>query len=141
MNYNRLTLGGFLVRSPELKYLPSNTPVCDFTIGTNRTWKSASGEKKTDAAFVDCVAFGKTAESIHKHFAKGKPILIDGYIRQDKWESKEGQKRSKLVVVCERFYFVGGRDPAPAGEENQAAAAPAVDAPEYSAAVDDGVPF
>lgn len=140
MNYNRVTIGGYLARDPALSFLPSNTPVVEFCIGTNRSWKSQSGEKKTEAAFVDCTAFGVTAETINKYFAKGKPILIDGYLRQSSWETKEGQKRSKLSVVCDRFYFVGGRDAAQAGEENQAASAPATDATD-APPVGDDIPF
>ena len=53
-------------------------------------------------------SFGRTAENIAKFFSKGRPILIEGRLRQDSWEDKQtGQKRTKLLVVLERFEFVG----------------------------------
>lgn len=61
--------------------------------------------------FIDCTAWGKTGETINQYMQKGKPIFIEGRLKYDSWEDKQGGgKRSKLTVVVDNFQFVGGRD-------------------------------
>ncbi len=110
-SFNRVLLMGNLTRDPQLKYLPSQTPVAEFGVACNRRFKSAQGEDREEVTFVDCTAFGKQAELINQYFNKGKPIFIEGRLKYDTWEDKQGGgKRSKLSVVIENFQFVGGRD-------------------------------
>src|ERR1700679_3281210 len=111
-NFNKVLLMGNLTRDPQLKYLPStNLPVAEFGIAVNRKWKAPTGEDREEVCFVDCSAFGKTGELINQYFTKGKPIFIEGRIKYDSWEDKQGGgKRSKISVVIENFQFVGGRD-------------------------------
>jgi len=102
---------GNLTRDPQLKYLPSQTPVAEFGVACNRKFKSAQGQDREEVTFVDVAAFGKQAELINQYFTKGKPIFIEGRLKYDQWEDKQGGgKRSKLTVVMEGFQFVGGRD-------------------------------
>lgn len=101
-------LGGNITRDVELKNTPSGTPVAQVGLAVNRSWKDPSGEKKEEVTFVDCEAWGKTAETIAKFFSKGKPIFIEGRLKLDQWE-QDGQKRSKLKVVVDSFQFVGGK--------------------------------
>src|SRR5271168_1544362 len=108
---NRVTLIGNLTRDPQLKYLPNQTAVAEFGIAMNRKFKSASGEDREEVTFVDCSAFGRTGEVINQYFQKGKPIFIEGRLKYDSWEDKQGGgKRSKMSVVVENFQFVGGKD-------------------------------
>lgn len=107
-NYNKVILIGHMTRDPKLRQLPSGTSVCDFGVAVNRTWTGEDGQKKEETCFVDCSAFGRTAENINRHFQKGRSILVEGRLRHETWESKEGGKRSKHVVVAETFAFVGG---------------------------------
>ncbi len=110
-SYNKVLLMGNLTRDPQLKYLPSQTPVVEFGLACNRKFKSASGEDREEVTFVDCSAFAKTAELINQYFTKGKPIFVEGRLKFDEWEDKQGGgKRSKLRVVVENFQFIGGRD-------------------------------
>lgn len=106
---NRVTLLGNMTRDPEARSTSSGADVCNFGVAHNRKWKAADGSVREEVTFADCEAWGKTAENIAKYLHKGDPILIDGRLRLDKWESKEGEKRSKLVVVVEAFHFVGGK--------------------------------
>jgi single-strand DNA-binding protein len=106
MSVNKVTLMGNITRDPELKYLPSQTAVCDISLAVNRTWTGQDGVKKEETTFVDCSAFGKTAEVISKHFHKGKPILVFGRLKMDQWEAQDGSKRSKMRVVIEEFTFL-----------------------------------
>jgi single-strand DNA-binding protein len=110
-SFNQVILLGNLTRDPQLKYLPNQTAVAEFGIACNRKFKSASGEDREDVTFVDCTAFAKQAELIQQYFTKGKPIFIQGRLKFDSWEDKQGGgKRSKLSVVIENFQFIGGRD-------------------------------
>jgi single-strand DNA-binding protein len=85
----------------------------------NRRWKSPDGQMKEEVCFVDCRCYQRGAETINQYMTKGRPILIEGRLRLDQWESKEGQKRSRLYVVVDQFQFLGG----PRGEGGQGAAA------------------
>src|SRR3954470_19258048 len=110
-SFNQVILMGNLTRDPQLKFLPSQTPVAEFGIACNRKFSTQSGEQREEVTFVDCTAFAKTAELINKYFTKGKPIFIEGRLKYDQWEDKQGGgKRHKLTVVIESFEFVGGRD-------------------------------
>jgi|SRR5215203_2511289 len=110
-SFNKVLLMGNLTRDPQLKYLPSQTAVVEFGIACNRKFRTANGEDKEEVTFVDITSFGKQAEVINQYFQKGKPIFIEGRLKFDSWEDKQGGgKRSKLTVVVENFQFVGGRD-------------------------------
>jgi single-strand DNA-binding protein len=110
-SFNQVILMGNLTRDPQLKYLPSQTPVVEFGLACSRKFKGQNGEDREDVVFVECSAFAKTAEVIQQYFTKGKPIFIQGRLKYDSWEDKQGGgKRSKLHVVIENFQFIGGRD-------------------------------
>jgi single-strand DNA-binding protein len=109
--FNKVLLMGNLTRDPQLKYLPSQMAVAEFGVACNRKFRTSQGEDREEVTFVDCSAFGKTGEVINQYFTKGKPIFIEGRLKLDQWEDKQGGgKRSKLSVVVENFQFVGGRD-------------------------------
>lgn len=109
MSFTKAIILGNMTRDPETKPVGGSS-VTAFTLATNRRYKTAAGEQREDAAFIDCEAWGKQGEVIAQHFNKGKPILIEGEIRQDNWEDKEsGAKRSKLKVSVTGFSFVGGK--------------------------------
>ncbi len=107
-NLNRVMLMGNLTRDVELKYTANNLAIGKLGLAVNRRWKSAEGEQKEEVTFIDCEAFGKTAENIAKFFSKGRPIFLDGRLKLDQWE-KEGQKFSKLKVVIEGFEFIDSK--------------------------------
>jgi single-strand DNA-binding protein len=110
-NVNKVILIGNLTRDPQLKYLPSQTAVVEFGLATNRKFKAANGEDREEVCFVDCSAFGRTAEVINQYCQKGRPIYIEGRLKFDSWEDKQGGgKRNKLTVVIENFQFLGGRE-------------------------------
>jgi single-strand DNA-binding protein len=120
-NLNKVLLMGNITRDPQLSYLPSQTPVCDFGLAINRTWTGQDGVKKEETTFVDCSCFGKTAELISKYKKKGDPLFIEGRLKLDQWEGQDGSKRSKMRVVVENFQFLNrsggpGGGGAPGGE-------------------------
>jgi single-strand DNA-binding protein len=109
-SFNQVILLGNLTRDPQLKYLPSQTPVVEFGLAMNRKFKLQSGEDREEVTFVDCSAFGRQAEVINQYCQKGKQIMIQGRLKFDQWEDKQGGgKRSKLSVVVEQFQLLGSR--------------------------------
>ena len=103
--YNKTTIMGNLTKDVELRYIPSGTAVCDFTLAVT-TKKS---KDKEDTAFIECTAWAKAAEVIAQFMAKGKTLLVDGWLKQENWEDKSsGSKRSKLKLTVENFTFFGG---------------------------------
>ncbi|WP_309386371.1 single-stranded DNA-binding protein [Cerasicoccus frondis] len=109
-SFNKVILMGNLVAEPEMRVTPGGMSICKFTIAVNRQFTTKEGEQREEVAYVDIDSFGRSAEVISKYLGKGSPILVEGRLRQDKWETPQGEKRSKLMVVCESFKFVGGRD-------------------------------
>ncbi len=108
-NLNKVFLLGNLTRDPELRYMPSGSPVANFGFATNRKYTGQDGQKKEDVTFVDIEAFAKTAELCQQYLSKGRQVLIEGRLKFRTWEGQDGQKRSKLSVVAERVTFLGGR--------------------------------
>jgi len=109
MNLNKLMMIGNLTRDPALTFLPSQTPVVEFGLATNRKWTDkASGEQREEACFVDCRCYGKQAETLNKYLHKGDPVFIEGRLQLDTWE-KDGQRRSKHRVFVESFQFLGSK--------------------------------
>ena len=107
---NKVLLIGNLTRDPELRYIPSGTAVAKFGLAVNREYTDrTSGEKKETPCFVDITVWGKQAEICNQYLTKGRPVFIEGRLEFSSWETKEGDKRSKLEVVAERFQFLGGR--------------------------------
>src|SRR4029079_18910208 len=105
---NRVILVGNLTRDPELRYIPSGTAVSEIGLAVNDRVKR--GDQWVDETkFVDVTMWGRTAEVANEYLSKGSPVLIEGRLKLDSWE-KDGQKRSKLRVVCEKMQMLGGRD-------------------------------
>jgi single-strand DNA-binding protein len=121
-SFNRVMLIGNLTRDPQSKTLPSNTTVCEFGLAMSRRYRTQSGEDREEVAFVDCSAFGKQAEVIQQYCAKGKQLFVEGRLKYDTWDDKNGGgKRSKLSVVVENFQFLGaptGSSASHAGPDN-----------------------
>ncbi len=108
-SYNRVILVGNLTRDPELRYTPSQTAVTEIGLAINDRRKTASGEWQDETTFVDVTLWARQAEVANEYLTKGSSVLIEGRLKLDTWENKEGQKRSKLHVVGERMQMLGGR--------------------------------
>jgi single-strand DNA-binding protein len=105
-SFNRVIMMGHLTRDPQLSYLPSQTPVVEFGLASNRRWRSKEGEQREETCFIDCQAFGRMAENISKYCKKGRPLLIEGRLSFNQWETPEGVKRSKHRIHVDNFTFV-----------------------------------
>jgi single-strand DNA-binding protein len=128
-SYNKVLLMGNLTRDVELKFTQSNKAVAKIGLAVNRQFRTADGEKREETTFVDCEAWGRTAEVMNQYLSKGKPVFVEGRLRLDQWQDKEGNNRSKIMVVIETFQFIdsrggsGGGSSDGGGEQKPAAAA------------------
>lgn len=143
-NFNKVMLMGNLTRDPELKYLPSGMAVTNLGLAVNRNWTDReSGEKREEVCFVDLEAWGRTAETMNEYLQKGRTVFIEGRLRQQRWETDDGQNRSKHVVVIDSFQFVGGRQDGSeqGGYSQPGEAAPKSSASDSGPATEDDIPF
>ena len=109
-SFNKVILLGNLTRDPETRVTASGITICKLGLAVSRVYSTREGERREETTFVDIDAFGKQAEVITKYMRKGRPLMVEGRLKLDQWESNDGQKRSKLGVILENFQFVGGRD-------------------------------
>lgn len=105
MYLNKVQLIGNLTRDPELKMLPSGSPVINFSIATNRTYKDSSGAKKESTEYHNIVFFGKVAEVINQYVFKGHQIYIEGRLQTRSWDGQDGKKNYRTEIVGETFQF------------------------------------
>lgn len=106
-SFNRVILLGNLTRDPELRHIPTGTAVTDIVLAVNDRRKSTSGEWTEETTFVDITLWGRTAEIACEYLSKGSPVLIEGRLKLDIWET-DGQKRSKLKVIGEKMQLISG---------------------------------
>ncbi len=114
-SFNRVILMGNLTRDPEIRYTSGGTAVCDIGLAVNDRRKGADGQWVEETTFVDVTLWGRTAEIAGEYLGKGSSVLIEGRLKLDTWQTNDGQKRSKLHVVCERMQMVGPRGGAGGG--------------------------
>lgn len=105
---NKITLLGRLVRDPEIRYSNSAQPtaIARYTLAVKRKY-AKEGQQDTD--FIDCVAFGKSAELAEKWLTKGKQMLVVGNLQIRLYDDKEGNKRKAAEVIIEEQHFVGSK--------------------------------
>ena len=109
-SFNQVILIGNLTRDVELRHTPSNQTVANIGLATNRQYQTKDGERREEVTFVDCEAWGRQAEVMAQYLSKGRPIMIQGRLKLDSWQDKDGGSRSKLKVVVENFQFLGSRE-------------------------------
>ena len=110
---NKVLLIGNLTRDPEVRIMSNGRPVCNFGLALNRSYKDSDGNRKEETTFVDIECFGPRAEAVGRFFSKGRAIFVEGRLKLDQWESKEGEKRSALRVVLDNFEFVDSKQDGP----------------------------
>ena len=102
--------------------LSSGRPVCNFGLALNRSYKDGEGNRKEEVTFVDVECYGPRAEAVGRFFTKGRSIFVEGRLKLDQWESKEGEKRSAIRVVLDNFEFVDSKQESAGMSERQPSA-------------------
>lgn len=111
MSINRVNISGNLTRDPEMRQTAGGTQILQFGVAVNdRRRNPQSGEWEDVPNFVDCVVFGTRAEPLSRFLSKGSKVAIEGKLRYSTWETKDGQRRSKLEVVVDDLEFFSPRN-------------------------------
>ena len=139
VSYNKVILAGNLTRKPETRQFGDGKSVTAFGLAINHRYKKGE-ETKEEVTFIDVEAFGKTGELVAQYLDKGSSALIEGRLKLDQWEDKDGQKRSKLKVVADGVQFLSSKRDAEPLPSEQAAPVPRIPAPAGGGS-SDGPPF
>ncbi len=146
---NKVMLMGNLTRDPEVRHTPKGTAVGDLSLAINQSYKAQDGQLREEVCYVDVVTWGRQAETCKEYLTKGSPVFVEGRLQLDQWETKEGEKRSRLRVRAERIQFLGrakqGAGGVTGGSQDSSSAGRSASVPhedhfDQSHAVDD-IPF
>ena len=110
MSINKVILVGNVGKDPEVKYLESGTAVARFSLATNETYKNKSGEKVTNTEWHNIEVWRGTAEFVDKYVKKGTQLYVEGKIRTENWEDKEGNKRYTTKILVDSLQLLGKKD-------------------------------
>lgn len=133
MSINRVNITGNLTRDPELRATAGGTQILAFGVAVNDRRKNPqTGAWEDVPNFVDCIVFGQRAEAVSRFISKGSKVAIEGKLRFSSWETKDGDRRSKLEVVVDEIDFLsrqGQQVTSPAAEAAKVADTPIYGAP------------
>jgi single-strand DNA-binding protein len=106
---NKVLLIGKVGRDPEMRYTPSGRPVTTFSVGTNRTWNTADGERRTETEWFNVVAWSSLAEICKQYLTKDRLVYIEGRLQTRQWEDQEGNRHSATEVVASEMIMLDER--------------------------------
>ena len=126
MSLNSVNIMGNLTRDPELKMTPSGKAVCSMSIANNRIYNKGN-ERVTEVSYFDVEVWGPIAENCTKYLKKGSGIIVEGRLRQDRWE-KDGKTQSRVRITANSVHFMpkradeggGASSPASASKSSEA---------------------
>lgn len=107
-NFNRVILMGNLTRDPEFKQQSSGQGLCRLSIASNRQFRNKqTGTMAQEVCYIDISVWGPQADSCHQYLAKGRPILVEGRLKFDTWQDKDGQNKQRHSIVADNVVFLG----------------------------------
>lgn len=108
VSLNKVFVAGNLTKDPEVRFTPSGQAVGTLDLAINEYYLDKNNEKKSKTIFVNIVVWGKQAETAKSFLTKGSPILVEGRLQLDSWETKDGEKRSQIKINASRIQFLRG---------------------------------
>lgn len=107
---NKVIIVGNLGRDPEMRYLPSGSPVTNFSVAVSRRWKSRDGEDREETEWFNVNCFDRLAEIANEYLTKGKQVYVEGRLRTRSWEDQQsGEKKYRTEVVATELQMLGQR--------------------------------
>lgn len=106
---NRVQLIGNLTRDPELRYTPNGAAVCSFSIATNRSWTTDTGEKREEVDFHRIVAWNKLAELCSQFLVKGRKTYVEGRLSTRNWTGQDGSQKTTTEVVIDDMILLDSK--------------------------------
>ena len=139
-NINIAVITGNLTKDPELRSLPSGTPVCDLRVAVNSRRKDQSGEWVDKPNYFDVTVYGPQGENCATYLSKGRPVAVEGRLDWREWEGQDGNKRQAVKIIANSVQFLGGRGDAVEGNQFVPAGA-AAESADFPSSTDDDIPF
>jgi single-strand DNA-binding protein len=107
---NKVLIIGNCGRDPEMRYLPSGSPVTNFSVAVSRRWKSREGEDKEETEWFNVNCFDRLAEIANEYLAKGRQVYVEGRLRTRSWDDAQtGEKKYRTEVVATDLVLLGQR--------------------------------
>lgn len=122
---NRVFLMGNLTRDPQVRKTPTGFAVSDLGLAVSDKYRNKAGEMVETVCFAEIVVWGRQAESCGQYLKKGSPVMVEGRLQLDQWQTDAGEKRSRLRIRADRVQFLGRPRHAGPPESAEPAAEPA----------------
>lgn len=119
LEMNKVFLVGNLTQDPEIRSLTSGTQLTEFGLAVNRRYKDRNGELQKETVFIQVESWGRLAEICGDWLKKGRRVFVEGRLKLDSWEAKDGTKKSRIKVTAESVQFIDAK-----GAENEGGNSP-----------------
>lgn len=116
MGVNKVILVGNIGRDPEIRYTNDQRPIATLSLATGERRKDQSGNWVDHTEWHRVVAFGKLAEFCSNYLKKGSSVFVEGKIRTNKWQDKEGKDRYTTEILASAIQFVGNKRDSAGGD-------------------------
>ena len=141
---NKVIIVGNCGKDPETRYMPSGGAVTTISIATSEQWTDKqSGQKQERTEWHNVTFFGRLAEIAGEYLRKGSQVYVEGSLRTEKWQGKDGQDRYTTKIIANEMQMLGSRSGG--GDYSQPAQQSSNSAPQPAMAADDGfdddIPF
>jgi single-strand DNA-binding protein len=141
-SFNKWIGMGNLTKDAETREVSGGNTVTEWSMAINRKYKTKAGEEREDVCFIDMTCWGRMGEVVAKYCSKGSPLHVEGRLKQDRWEDKDGNKRSKLLIDVSGIQLLGGGKQEGGGSQGTGGVAAEAQAPlPVAAAGSDSLPF
>ena len=100
---NKVLIAGRLGHSPDLKYLPSGMAVCNLSLAATRYYRNKAGEKCEETTWIDVKCWDKTAEMVAESTGKGRAVIVEGSLKEERWTGRDGEEKKKIVINAQRI--------------------------------------
>ena len=118
LEINKVCLIGNLTQDPDVRSLTTGTSVADFRLAVNHRYKDKNGEYQQETVFIQVESWGRLAEFCGDYLKKGRRVFVEGRLRMDSWEAKDGTKRTRIKVRADRIQFADLRPAETSAEES-----------------------
>ena len=131
--YQQIIIVGNLGRDPEMRFIPSGTPVTNFSVATSRRYTTSAGEKVDETTWFRITVWGKQAEACNQYLSRGKKVLVEGRLNPDEngnpriWTGQDGSARASFEVTAETVRFLSPRNESAAADYQVGDQGPEVD--------------
>jgi single-strand DNA-binding protein len=113
--FHELTIVGNLGSDPEMRFLPDGTPVCNFSVASNRRWKNQDGSQGEETVWFRVTTWRGQAEVVNQYLTKGRQVFIKGRLTPDRetggpkvFTRNNGSAGASYEVTATQVTFLGG---------------------------------